>query len=198
MPSPEKNKYKLYFVYDRNEDHSKYRINFIDDNIPVYKYQNREEIEIQPIQVEINIQNDNIQEKILQESREQNYDPKNLNTTFLVTIVEDRNIIYQYVISLHDKLYFNLDDGNKKFLEAFVLDDSLDDRYYTLGKSLLAEFNQIFKDNNQNGGSLYDKKGKLLYRGEMKNGLPHGYGTGYYANGKVGHVGMFKGGKIVQ
>ena len=50
----------------------------------------------------------------------------------------------------------------------------------------------------QPGGSLYDKKGKLLYRGEMKNGVPHGYGTGYYANGKVGHVGMFKGGKIVQ
>jgi hypothetical protein len=50
----------------------------------------------------------------------------------------------------------------------------------------------------QAGGSLYDNKGKLLYRGEMKNGLPHGYGTGYYANGKVGHVGMFKGGKIVQ
>jgi len=47
------------------------------------------------------------------------------------------------------------------------------------------------------GGSLYDK-GKLLYRGQMKNGLPHGYGTGYYANGDVGHVGMFKGGKIVQ
>jgi hypothetical protein len=51
---------------------------------------------------------------------------------------------------------------------------------------------------DQAGGSLYDNKGKLLYRGEMKNGLPHGYGTGYYANGKVGHVGMFKGGKIVQ
>ena len=50
----------------------------------------------------------------------------------------------------------------------------------------------------QPGGSLYDEKGKLLYRGEMKNGVPHGYGTGYYANGKVGHVGMFKGGKIVQ
>ena len=50
----------------------------------------------------------------------------------------------------------------------------------------------------QPGGSLYDNKGKLLYRGQMKNGLPHGYGTGYYANGKVGHVGMFKGGKIVQ
>jgi antitoxin component YwqK of YwqJK toxin-antitoxin module len=50
----------------------------------------------------------------------------------------------------------------------------------------------------QPGGSLYDKSGKLLYRGEMKNGLPHGYGTGYYANGKVGHVGLFKGGKIVQ
>ena len=49
----------------------------------------------------------------------------------------------------------------------------------------------------QAGGSLYDNKGKLLYRGQMKNGLPHGYGTGYYANGKVGHVGMFKGGKIV-
>jgi antitoxin component YwqK of YwqJK toxin-antitoxin module len=32
----------------------------------------------------------------------------------------------------------------------------------------------------------------------MKNGVPHGYGTGYYANGKVGHVGLFKGGKIVQ
>jgi hypothetical protein len=48
------------------------------------------------------------------------------------------------------------------------------------------------------GGSLYDNKGKLLYRGEMKNGVPHGYGTGYYANGKVGHTGMFKGGKIVQ
>jgi antitoxin component YwqK of YwqJK toxin-antitoxin module len=47
------------------------------------------------------------------------------------------------------------------------------------------------------GGSLYDNKGKLLYRGEMKNGVPHGYGTGYYANGKVGHTGMFKGGKIV-
>ena len=50
----------------------------------------------------------------------------------------------------------------------------------------------------QPGGSLYDKNGKLLYRGQMKNGVPHGYGTGYYANGKVGHVGMFKGGKIVQ
>ena len=50
----------------------------------------------------------------------------------------------------------------------------------------------------QPGGSLYDNKGKLLYRGQMKNGLPHGYGTGYYANGKVGHTGMFKGGKIVQ
>ena len=48
------------------------------------------------------------------------------------------------------------------------------------------------------GGSLYDNKGKLLYRGEMKNGIPHGYGSGYYANGKVGHTGMFKGGKIVQ
>jgi antitoxin component YwqK of YwqJK toxin-antitoxin module len=54
------------------------------------------------------------------------------------------------------------------------------------------------KEAAQPGGSLYDKKGKLLYRGQMKNGLPHGYGTGYYANGKVGHVGMFKGGKIVQ
>ena len=50
----------------------------------------------------------------------------------------------------------------------------------------------------QPGGSLYDNKGKLLYRGGMKNGLPHGYGTGYYANGKVGYVGMFKGGKIIQ
>ena len=50
----------------------------------------------------------------------------------------------------------------------------------------------------QPGGSLYDNKGKLLYRGGMKNGLPHGYGTGYYANGKVGYVGMFKAGKIVQ
>ena len=50
----------------------------------------------------------------------------------------------------------------------------------------------------QPGGSLYDNKGKLLYRGEMKNGVPHGYGTGYYSNGKVGHVGIFKGGKIVQ
>jgi hypothetical protein len=50
----------------------------------------------------------------------------------------------------------------------------------------------------QPGGSLYDKNGTLLYRGEMKNGVPHGYGTGYYANGKVGHVGLFKGGKIVQ
>ena len=50
----------------------------------------------------------------------------------------------------------------------------------------------------QPGGSLYDNKGKLLYRGQMKNGVPHGYGTGYYANGKVGHTGMFKGGKIVQ
>lgn len=48
------------------------------------------------------------------------------------------------------------------------------------------------------GGSLYDNKGKLLYRGQVKNGLPHGYGTGYYTTGKVGHVGMFKGGKIVQ
>ena len=48
------------------------------------------------------------------------------------------------------------------------------------------------------GDSLYDNKGKLLYRGEMKNGVPHGYGTGYYSNGKVGHTGMFKGGKIVQ
>jgi hypothetical protein len=44
---------------------------------------------------------------------------------------------------------------------------------------------------NQAGGTLYDNKGKLLYRREMKNGLPHGYG-------KVGHVGLFKGGKIVQ
>ena len=191
MTSPQENKYKLYFVYDRNYDDY-----FIDEDTPVYKNQNREEIEILPIQVEINIQEDDRKEKILQESGEQNYDPENPNTTFLVTIFQNRNIIYQYVISLHDELYFYLDDGNTKFLEAFVRDDSIDDVYYRLGTELLDEFNEIFK--NQIGGSLYDKKGKLLYRGQMKNGVPHGYGTGYYANGKVGHTGMFKGGKIVQ
>jgi hypothetical protein len=191
MTSPQENKYKLYFVYDSNYDDY-----FIDEDTPVYKNQNSKEIEILPIQVKINIQEDDRKDKILQESSDQNYDPKSPNTTFLVTIVQHRNnIIYQYVISLHDELYFYLDDDTTRFLEPFVLDDSIDDVYYRLGTELLDEFNEIFK--NQIGGSLYDKKGKLLYRGQMKNGVPHGYGTGYYTNGKVGHVGMFKNGKII-
>jgi hypothetical protein len=83
----------------------------------------------------------------------------------------------------------------------FIIDNSYNPFVEAALKGDQAAWNfQIAALNNrvQSGGSLYDNKGKLLYRGEMKNGVPHGYGTGYYANGKVGHTGMFKGGKIVQ
>ena len=82
--------------------------------------------------------------------------------------------------------------GESKIRKEFIIDRSF------LPESATAAAESAIPAAAQPGGSLYDKKGKLLYRGEMKNGVPHGYGTGYYANGKVGHVGMFKGGKIVQ
>ena len=83
---------------------------------------------------------------------------------------------------------FIIDNSYNPFIEAALKGDqaALNSQIAALNKRV------------QGGDSLYDNKGKLLYRGEMKNGLPHGYGTGYYSNGKVGHTGMFKGGKIVQ
>ena len=58
-------------------------------------------------------------------------------------------------------------------------------------------------DNTRKGGyslekgKLYDRKGRLLYSGELVNGVPHGKGTAYDVESGKGYKAKFKGGKML-
>jgi len=46
-------------------------------------------------------------------------------------------------------------------------------------------------------GNLYDKKGRLMYSGELVDGVPHGKGTAYDVENGKGYKGKFKDGKML-
>ena len=46
-------------------------------------------------------------------------------------------------------------------------------------------------------GELYDRKGRLLYSGELVDGVPHGKGTAYDVESGKGYKAKFKGGKML-
>jgi len=58
-------------------------------------------------------------------------------------------------------------------------------------------------DNTRKGGyslekgKLYDRKGRLLYSGELVDGVPHGKGTAYDVESGKGYKAKFKGGKML-